>query len=148
MDSLQKQLDNLIEYERRAEEVREDGRKDTLCGFGYGNGSCNVCMYHSRCREVSENADRNAWKMETRVMIEYQAMERKLRRNFDYDDKASRELLARLLRAMSRNEVVISEEDEKRLKEAEDIFEQLYNQTAEMRFRDEAESCRLLLNRR
>jgi hypothetical protein len=144
IELLRQRLEKLTDYENRAGDIRSFGREDTICSFPYRNNGCVSCMYENGCRERSEEADRKAWQMESRVMVAYMELEKELR-SLDQacPDIETKEILARVLRRIAGNHTLISQADKRHMAEAEEIFRELYFMTGEPRYKDEYESCHI-----
>ena len=149
LDEVKTRLDKFLDLDKYADECMSKAVEGTRCGFDYGLPGCNICMYQEHCREGYEAKARHAWQIQAIVMTEYRKIEQELRKMQDMDEKNEDVLaaLAKVLRAMAGSGSVIETGLDPKLTEAEKIFRELYYNTGDRDYMEEAESC-AALNRR
>lgn len=146
-------LQKLADYEKNIEAEVENIRKNTVCGFFWGEGPCGLCLYRDLCRARDQKAGQLEWKGRTKVYVGHAELERGLRQRIaeleqeNGDTEPFRILLADVLRRMARSGTVLSEDRAAMAAEALEIFDSLYYASGDPARRSDAESCRLLLQR-
>ena len=150
---LQTRYAALLRFERHIRKEDDEGPSRTVCAFKYGDGPCAVCMYKERCETNVREAGQSVWQMRSNSFLAYKALEGDLRALLAIEPAGTedrdflRAMLARVLRREAANQAVFSVEDEDRLREAQEIFEDLYYGSGDPGFREEGESCSRMLDR-
>lgn len=129
---------------------KEKSASRTFCGFAYGDGPCAVCMQREVCQSQLRSASSEAWRRHGIALKTLSQLEKDIREALekDPDSVEGKGLLASVLRTMAADTLVISRNDDDKIREAEEIFSSLFYETGDSGWREEAESCRTLRIRR
>ena len=161
----------LFEEGSAEEEKKRVGQ--TVCGFDFDPGHCRLCMYHDTCAGRIRGARSAGWQRRMQSFRALNELELAVRNSLN--EKQSRQeppgtggselprrrrygrpdpeeeqllaLLAKVLRTLARSPVVQNTNDANRAEEACRIFEDLYYSTGDPEYREQMESCRLLVSR-
>lgn len=136
----------LQDLERAVSEEERDGRSRTRCGFEYGAGPCGVCMFRAGCEETVQASRWKVWELRTGIYRNYSKLAENVRTALKEDPASERlrVLLARILRSLARNDMVLGEGRKEMAQESFRLFTDLYYQTGAPVYREEAESARIL----
>jgi hypothetical protein len=123
--------------------------KIEYCGQEYGRDICEYCTFKNSCEERTTEVTHKIWQIQSKALQSYRNLEKDIRRSIEERGETARlrECLAFVLRRIAGSEVYVSDGDAAMIEEAEQIFDDLFNQSGENRFREEAESCRMMRNR-
>ncbi len=123
--------------------------KIEYCGQEYGRDICGYCTFRNSCEERTTEVTHKIWQIQTKAVQSYRNLEKDIRSSMaDHGDSSKlRECLAFVLRRIAGSEVYVSDGDIEMIEEAEKIFDDLFNQSGDNRFREEAECCRSMKKR-
>lgn len=153
------------------EEKKQVGQ--TVCGFDYDPGHCRLCMYHDVCAGRIRTARSAGWQRRMQTFRALNELELRVRESLkenltraempgsggtestgpgrygrpDPEREQLLALLAKVLRTLAASPVVQNTNDANRAEEAFRIFEDLYYSTGDPEYREQMESCRLLVSR-
>lgn len=159
-DEIRKMKDTLSalrEYQEKADHIVSYAENHTPCGFSWNEMNCRGCLHKADCDESRERSVHTAWNMRMRALREYSRLEEKARKMLKESGETAagsvdavelQVLLAKVLRNLADNDLILGEDSGARFHEAEQLFLELYYQTGSPGYKEEAESCRLLAMRR
>lgn len=152
LENWKMRMDALIQMESSAEKEKKDGQSRTVCAFPFRGKECAKCMYYDLCSERVHAAEEKSFRMGMEALRSYVRMEKEIREAIPKEEETEiqnsmKAALAGVLRREALNRTVFSDDTSKRIEEAFSIYQDLYYATGNPSYRDEAESCRHLLDR-